>query len=45
VVMSALTQLEAPMNHSYLEGKSVVYVNKPFHIDHLLTAIEQVCVR
>jgi CheY-like chemotaxis protein len=44
VVMSALTQLEVPVNRSYLEGKSVVYVNKPFQIDHLLTVIEQVCV-
>ncbi len=43
VVMSALTQLESPVNRSYLDGKAVAYVDKPFHIDHLLTAIKQVC--
>ncbi|GAC1390117.1 MAG: hypothetical protein NVS4B11_08870 [Ktedonobacteraceae bacterium] len=44
VVLSALTQLEAPVDTSYLEGKTVAYVNKPFHIDHLLAAIQQVCL-
>lgn len=43
VVMSALTQLEVPVNRSYLDGKLVAYVDKPFHIDHLLHAIKQVC--
>ncbi len=43
VVMSALTQLEVPVNRSYLDGKMVAYVDKPFHIDHLLHAIRQVC--
>lgn len=43
VVMSALTQLEVPVNRSYLDGKMVAYVDKPFHIDHLLHAIKQVC--
>ncbi len=43
VVMSALNQLERPVNRSYLDGKSVMYVDKPFHIDHLLSAIRQVC--
>lgn len=43
VVMSALTQLEVPVDRSYLHGKTVVYVDKPFHIDHLLAAIKQVC--
>ncbi len=45
VIMSALAQLEVPMNRSYLRGKVVAYVNKPFSIDHLLTAIEQVCMK
>ncbi len=42
VVMSALTQLETPVNRSYLEGKTVAYVDKPFQIDYLLTTIQQV---
>jgi CheY-like chemotaxis protein len=45
VIMSALAQLEVPVNRSYLRGKVVAYVNKPFSIDHLLTAIEQVCMK
>ena len=44
VVMSALTQLEAPVDDFYLNGKTVAYVNKPFHIDNLLAAIQQVCL-
>ena len=43
VVMSALTQLEVPVDRSYLNGRAVAYVDKPFHIDHLLDAIRQVC--
>ncbi len=43
VVMSALPSLEGPQDHLYLEGKSVAYVDKPFHIEHLLQAIKQVC--
>ncbi|QBD82384.1 response regulator [Ktedonosporobacter rubrisoli] len=43
VVMSALNQLEVPIGSSYLRGKAVAYVNKPFNIDHLLSAIKQVC--
>jgi CheY-like chemotaxis protein len=42
VIMSALTQLETPVNRSYLEDRVVAYVDKPFQIDHLLTTIEQV---
>lgn len=42
VVMSALTQLEAPVSRSYLEGKTIAYVDKPFQIDYLLTTIQQV---
>src|SRR5579859_1319278 len=45
VVMSALTQLELPMDRLYLKGKAVAYVDKPFHIEHLLTAIRCVCAR
>jgi CheY-like chemotaxis protein len=41
VVISALTQLEFPVNRSYLRDKVVVYVDKPFHIEHLLAAVEQ----
>lgn len=41
VVMSALTQYELPANRAYLQGKVVVFVNKPFHIDHLLDAVKQ----
>jgi CheY-like chemotaxis protein len=44
VIMSALAQLEVPVNRSYLRGKVMAYVNKPFSIDHLLAAIEQVCM-
>ena len=45
VVMSALTQLETPVNRSYLEGKTVAYVDKPFQIDYLLTTIQQVLLK
>ncbi|HAE82050.1 MAG TPA: hypothetical protein DDW33_15940 [Ktedonobacter sp.] len=44
VIMSALTQLEVPWNRSYMRGNQVAYVDKPFNIDHLLSAIEQVCL-
>jgi CheY-like chemotaxis protein len=43
VVMSALPSLEGLRDRSYLEGKSVAYVDKPFHVEHLLQAIKQVC--
>jgi CheY-like chemotaxis protein len=43
VVMSALPSLEGPRDRLYLEGKSVAYVDKPFHVEHLLHAIKQVC--
>lgn len=42
IVVSALTQLEGIKQRSYLTGKSVTYVDKPFHIEHLVTAIKQV---
>lgn len=41
VVMSALTQYEVPVNRAYLQGKVVVFVNKPFDVDHLLDAVQQ----
>lgn len=41
VVLSALTQHELPVNRTYLQGKVVIYVDKPFHIDRLLAAVEQ----
>lgn len=44
VVMSALTQIEAPVDASYLAGKPIAYVDKPFQIDALLAAIQQVCL-
>jgi CheY-like chemotaxis protein len=43
VVMSALTQLEVPMESSSPHVKVVAYINKPFHIDHLLAAIHRGC--
>lgn len=45
VVISALTRLEKPVRQPYLEGTTVTYVDKPFHIDHLLTTIKQVCAK
>ena len=44
VIMSALTQFEAPWNRPYMRGNHVAYVDKPFNVDHLLAAIEQVCL-
>jgi CheY-like chemotaxis protein len=44
VIMSALTRLEeVHENRSYLKGNAVAYVDKPFHIEHLLTTIKQIC--
>lgn len=43
VVMSALNQREMPLNRSYLEGRAVTYIDKPFQLDHLLTAVERAC--
>jgi len=44
VVMSALAHVEASRDASYLTGQTVAYVNKPFHIEQLLTTIQQVCL-
>jgi CheY-like chemotaxis protein len=44
VIMSALNQFEVPWNRSYMRGNVVEYVDKPFNVDRLLSAIEQVCV-
>lgn len=44
VVMSALTQEEASLDASCVVSQSVAYVNKPFHIEQLLAAIQQVCL-
>ncbi len=41
VVVSALTHVEVPLTHSYLNEHVAAYVDKPFHIDHLLTAVDQ----
>lgn len=41
VVISALNDLEYPLFQRYREGQVVVFENKPFEIEHLLTAIEQ----
>ena len=44
VVMSALTQVEASIDVLYGASQAVAYVNKPFHIEQLLAAIQQVCL-
>lgn len=44
VIISALTQLEVPPTCSYLQGKVAMYVNKPFNMHQLLSAIDQVCM-
>lgn len=43
VITSALAQLEVPVNRSYLPEVPITYVNKPFTIDNLLTAVEHAC--
>jgi CheY-like chemotaxis protein len=42
VVLSALTQHELPESHVYPQGNSVVFIDKPFQIENLLDAVEQV---
>jgi CheY-like chemotaxis protein len=43
VVMSALNQREMPGDRSYLAGRAIEYIDKPFQLDHLLTAVERAC--
>ena len=43
VILSALGQLEVPVDRSYLPEVVINYVNKPFTIDDLLTAVEDAC--
>jgi hypothetical protein len=43
VVMSALARFEGPLESSYLRGKVVAHITKPFHIDYLLAAIQKGC--
>jgi CheY-like chemotaxis protein len=44
VVISALPQRELPEQHAYPREKSVVFIDKPFQIDHLLDAVERALV-
>lgn len=44
VIMSALTQIEVASDASYVTSQTVAYVNKPFCIEQLLAAIQQVCL-
>ena len=44
VIMSALNQFEVPWNRSYMRGNVVEYVDKPFNVDRLLSAIKQACI-
>ena len=41
VVISALMQHEIPVSRSYLQDQVVLYVDKPFDVENLLTVIEQ----
>lgn len=43
VMMSALAGREEQMQPAYLQGKSVTYIDKPFPVARLVTAIEEVC--
>lgn len=45
VVISALMQHEIPVNRSYVREPVVVYVEKPFDVDRVLTVIEQALAR
>jgi len=42
VVLSALPRRELPVHPDYLKGKEVVFIEKPFHVEQLLQAVEQV---
>lgn len=41
VVISALMQHEIPVNRSYVREPVVMYIDKPFDVENLLTVIEQ----
>jgi CheY-like chemotaxis protein len=41
VVISALMQHEVPVGRSYLRDQVVLYVDKPFDVENLLTTVEQ----
>lgn len=41
VVISALMQHEIPVSRSYLQDQVVLYVDKPFDVENLLTVIKQ----
>lgn len=43
VMMSALAGREEQLQPAYLQGKSVTYIDKPFPVARLVTAIEEVC--
>ncbi len=41
VVLSALPRRELPVHPDYLKGKEIVFIEKPFHVEQLLQAVEQ----
>ncbi len=41
VVISALMRHELPERYAYPHGKTVIFIDKPFQIDHLLDAVER----
>lgn len=43
VVMSALHQHEVLLDRAYLAGNTVEYIDKPFQVSHLLSAVERAC--
>ncbi len=43
VVMSALLHHEHPVQSPYFTGANVSYIEKPFHMSHLLTAVQHIC--
>jgi two-component system alkaline phosphatase synthesis response regulator PhoP/two-component system response regulator VicR len=45
VVISALMQHELPVNRSYVREPVVLYVDKPFDVENVLTVIEQALAR
>lgn len=45
VVLSALMQHEIPVSRSYVREPVVLYVDKPFDVENLLTVIEQALAR